>query len=494
MAADSFTEALTLHLRAQLPLLVTDTVEEQRVVAKAAEVCRALGMRCLTWDAASGFCSVLDGQRMAPTTDPSDVLQRLTAMSADTLVVLKDLHALWDDPRLLRAVRNYAQRPWTQGPTALVVGAGLVLPDDLRDEAVMLSLPPPDRRELDALVHDVATRGAARRELSEEDMSRLVDAAAGLTYAQAERAFIKAVVRDGVLSAGDIAAVFADKREILRADGALEYLEPHVGVDDVGGLAALKEWLDLRARTFGQQARDFGLPAPKGVALIGIPGTGKSLTAKVIGAAWGLPLLRLDVGALYHSLMGESEARARRSLQTAEVIAPCVVWIDELEKALAHGGQDTGTSTRVVGTILTWMAEKTAPCFVVATANDIAALPPELLRRGRFDEVFFLDLPTAQERAEILSVHLRRARRDPAAFDVSAVARATDGFVGAELEHVVTDALLHAFDADRELTDGDLLHAAGHVVPLARSQRERVEQLRAWLREGRARSASSERY
>ena len=302
--------------------------------------------------------------------------------------------------------------------------------------------------------------------------------------------FTKAVVADGVLDVRDIELVLEEKKAIIATSGALEYVEPDVRPDDVGGLTVLKEWLRLRERTFGAAARDFGLPAPKGIALIGLPGTGKSLTAKTIGAMWGVPLLRMDVGAIYSSYMGESEKRARRALKLAESIAPCVVWIDEMEKALSAGGNDNGTSSRVLGTLLTWMSEKTAPCFVVATANDIAALPPELLRRGRFDEIFFLDLPSAAEREEILAVHVRRSGRDPAAHDLASVAAVTEGFVGAELAQTVHDALIHAFDAHRDLVDDDLLTCAGGVVPLAVSQRERIASLRSWLAEGRARPAS----
>jgi SpoVK/Ycf46/Vps4 family AAA+-type ATPase len=252
----------------------------------------------------------------------------------------------------------------------------------------------------------------------------------------------------------------------------------------------LKEWLRLRERAFTQEARDYGLPAPKGIALIGIPGTGKSLTAKMIGGLWRLPLLRLDVGALFGSLVGESEARARRAMQLAETVAPCVVWIDEMEKGLAHGGLDSGTSTRVFGTILTWMQEKTAPCFVVATANDIASLPPELLRKGRFDEIFFLDLPTAAERQEILAVHLRKRGRLTQDFDPARLARESEGYVGAELEQAIIDAMYVGFNAGREFTSDDISAAIQRQVPLAVSQRETIGALRDWLRQGRAQSAS----
>ena len=260
--------------------------------------------------------------------------------------------------------------------------------------------------------------------------------------------------------------------------------------DDVGGLGVLKEWLRLRERAFTQEARDYGLPAPKGIALIGIPGTGKSLTAKMIGGLWRLPLLRLDVGSLFGSLVGESEERARRALRLAETVAPCIVWIDEMEKALAHGGLDSGTSTRVFGTILTWMQEKTAPCFVVATANDISALPPELLRKGRFDEIFFLDLPTLEERKEILAVNLRKRKRLPQDFDLEQLAQESGGYVGAEIEQAIIDAMYLAFNEHREFITKDIAVALKRQVPLSVSQRETIGALRNWLREGRAQSGS----
>lgn len=484
-----FADHLSVFLRADLPLIVVDSVEEQRVTRLTAQVCRSLTMRCLTWDTITGFTDVLEDRPMAPAGDPMDVLSRLRSMSASSVVLLKDFHHEWEDHRVLRAMRNYAQRGGAVGPTVLVVGTGATLPPELRDVAVTLELPPPTRHELRTVLDEVCAARWARTTLDQAGLEHLVDSALGLTLEQARRVFTRAVVGDGVLDQRDVQLVLEEKKAVIATSGALEYIEPDLSPDDVGGLAALKEWLRLRERAFGAAARDFGLPPPKGIALIGLPGTGKSLTAKTIGAMWGVPLLRLDVGAIYSSYMGESERRARHALKVAEAIAPCVVWIDELEKALAHGGNDTGTSTRVMGTLLTWMSEKTAPCFVVATANDISALPPELLRRGRFDEIFFLDLPGPAERAEILAVHLRRSGRDPRAYDLAALAAATDGHVGAELEQTVHDGLLHAFDAGRDLTSADLLAAAQRVVPLSVSQRERVAALRAWLAEGRAQPA-----
>jgi SpoVK/Ycf46/Vps4 family AAA+-type ATPase len=284
--------------------------------------------------------------------------------------------------------------------------------------------------------------------------------------------------------------VTEEKKQIIRESEALEYYPVTETPDHVGGLGVLKDWLRLRERAFTHQAREYGLPAPKGIALIGIPGTGKSLTAKMIGGLWGLPLLRLDVGALFGSLVGESEERVRRALRLAETVAPCLVWIDEMEKGLAHGDLDGGTSTRVFGTILTWMQEKTAPCFVVATANDISRLPPELLRKGRFDEIFFLDLPTRQERREIFSVHLSMRQRLPQDYDLERLAQESEGYVGAEIEQAIIDAMYVGFNASREFTSGDISAALKRQVPLSVSQRETVAALRSWLQEGRAQSAS----
>jgi SpoVK/Ycf46/Vps4 family AAA+-type ATPase len=260
---------------------------------------------------------------------------------------------------------------------------------------------------------------------------------------------------------------------------------------NVGGLGILKEWLKLREKAFSKEAREYGLPSPKGIALIGIPGTGKSLTAKMIGGLWQIPLLRLDSGALFGSLVGESEERTRRALEIAETVAPCVLWIDEIEKAFSFGNGDAGTSQRVFASLLTWMQDKSAPVFVVATANNIEVLPPELLRRGRFDEIFFLDLPTQEERKEILTVHLKKRGRIPQQFDIDNLVIDSNGYVGAEIEQAIIDALYVAFNEGmREITTEDISLCLNRQVPLSLSQREAIGSLRQWLSEGRAQSAS----
>ena len=355
---------------------------------------------------------------------------------------------------------------------------------------MVIKLPHPNHAELEAVLQRLAQTPGVKVNLTKLGREKLVQAALGLTGSQAQRVFAKAIVSDGMLDDRDIDLVTQEKKEIIRESEALEFYAVTETPDDVGGLGILKEWLRLRERAFTQEARQYGLPSPKGIALIGIPGTGKSLTAKMIGGLWRLPLLRLDVGSLFGSLVGESEERARRALRLAETVAPCIIWIDEMEKALAHGGSDSGTSTRVFGTILTWMQEKTVPCFVVATANDISSLPPELLRKGRFDEIFFLDLPTLEERKEIFSVHLSKRKRLPPDFDTARLARESQGYVGAEIEQAIIDAMYVGFNENREFHTGDIATALRRQVPLSISARERIEALRNWLREGRAQSAS----
>jgi SpoVK/Ycf46/Vps4 family AAA+-type ATPase len=284
----------------------------------------------------------------------------------------------------------------------------------------------------------------------------------------------------------------AQKKQVIRQSEALEFYDTTETVDNVGGLDVLKSWLRAREAAFSKEAAKYRLPPPKGIVLLGIPGTGKSLTAKMVSGLWRMPLLRLDVGAIFGMYVGQSEERLRKATQLAETVAPCVLWIDELEKAFgSQSGIDGGTSTRVFGSLLSWMQDKKAPVFIVATANDVSKLPPELLRRGRFDEIFFLDLPNVMEREEILKVHLKKVGRNPRDFDVRAVAEKCEDFVGAEIEQIVAKAMYRAFsDGVREFTTDDLQAGRAELIPLAKSQRERIDGLRDWLREGRALSAS----
>ena len=489
-------QELDVYLRARFTLVVLVTLEEERALEAVKAVCDRLRRPCLTWDLGDGFQALTGVTGNVPTArDPLSALEQVERADGDTLFVLKDFHDCWagggSERTFKRKLRSVAQRLKFTRKSILVISPIAKVPEELRDEAVIVELPPPGPAELEAVLTSLTSTPGVKVTLTSLGREKLVQAAIGMTASQARRTFAKAIiVSDGRLDDRHIDLVTQAKKEVIRESEALEFYPVTETPDDVGGLEVLKGWLRLRERAFTQEARDYGLPAPKGIALIGIPGTGKSLTAKMIGGLWRLPLLRLDVGALFGSLVGEAEERTRRALRMAETVAPCVVWIDEMEKALAHGRGDAGTSTRVFGSILTWMQEKTAPCFVVGAANDIATLPTEVLRKGRFDEIFFLDLPTESERAESFTVHLRKRHRLPADFDVAKLAAESAGYVGAEIEQSIVDAMYVGFDEQREFTTLDVADALRRQVPLSVSQRERIAALRAWLREGRAQSAS----
>lgn len=486
----SFERELDVHLRARVTLIVAVTSEEERLLQSVRTVCERLGRPCVSWDAGDNFQSLAGDGAVPAAKDPLAALEQIDKADGDTVFVLKDFHEAWGQAPTKRKLRNLAQRLRFTKKSIVVTTPTRKIPDELRDEAVVLELPPPSAAELEAVLAKLLKAPGVRVNLTPLGREKVVQAALGLTAAQAHRVFAKAIVGDGVLDDRDIDLVTREKQQVIRESRALEFYPAALTPNDVGGLDALKDWLRLRERAFTREARAYGLPFPKGIALIGIPGTGKSLTAKMISGLWRLPLLRLDVGSVFGSLMGESEERIRRALELASTVAPSIVWIDEMEKALSHGDLDSGTSTRVFGTILTWMQEKTAPCFVVATANDISSLPPELLRKGRFDEIFFLDLPTRREREAIFAVHLAKRNRLPADYDIARLADESDGYVGSEIEQAVIDAMYVGFNAGREFTTEDVSACLKRQIPLSVSQRETVESLRAWLHEGRAQSAS----
>jgi AAA+ superfamily predicted ATPase len=491
MKGMTFERDLDIYLRARITLIILVTSEEERALQSVKAVCERANRPCWSWDVADSFQSLHGGTGTPPSAKEAHAaLDKIDKSDEDALFVLKDFHESWSNAQTKRKLRSVAQRLKFTKKSILITSPTVKIPEELKDEAVIIEFPAPTAAELEAVLTRLAKAPGVKVNLTKLGREKLVQAALGLTSAQAQRVFAKAIVGDGVLDDRDIGLVTDEKKQIIRESNALEYYAVTKTPDDVGGLEVLKQWLRLRERAFTEEARAYGLPAPKGIALIGIPGTGKSLTAKMIGGLWRLPLLRLDVGTLYGSFMGESEERARRALKVVETVAPCIVWIDEMEKALSHGDLDSGTSTRVFGTILTWMQEKSAPCFVVATANDISSLPPELLRKGRFDEIFFLDLPTLEERRAIFNVHLAKRNRLPRDFEVERLAAESEGYVGAEIEQAIIDAMYLGFNADREFTTEDISAALKRQVPLSVSQRETVEELRTWLAEGRAQSAS----
>jgi AAA+ superfamily predicted ATPase len=491
-----FQQELEICLRARTPFVYVVSFEEKRILEDLKSLCEKRKTALYTWDHADHFQSIRGSEAPPEARDAFAALEAIESIDGRAVFLFPDFHHCWhEQPRIVRKVRNLAHSLKYTHKTLVVTSPVRKLPEELEDDAALLDYHPPDIKDLKRILAGLLAAPGTKVDLTAEDTETLVRSALGLSSTQAQRVFAKAIVSGGVLNRDDIALIAREKRQIIRGSGALDVYEARESIRDVGGLDVLKKWLRLRQSAFSEAAREYGLPEPKGIALIGIPGTGKSLTAKMIAGLWKLPLVRLDIGALYGRFVGESEENARRALRLASTIAPCVLWIDELEKGVSTGDADGGTSLRVLATLLSWMQEKTKPVFVVATANDITRLPPELLRRGRFDEIFFLDLPTRRERAEIFEVHIAKRGRSPSSFDLEALSRSASGYVGAEIEQAIVDAMYRAFNDTekprREFTTEDIRQAVQNLIPLSRSQKENISFLRNWLHEGRAQSASS---
>jgi ATP-dependent 26S proteasome regulatory subunit len=497
----AFALELDTLVRARYPLVYLVTSEEQRLLAIVTAMAERHGKALLGWSITNGLAR-LGGAKAGPAApepakEPLDVLAAIGKLADPSLVVLKDFHPYLADPAVVRALRELAHSLKSTYTTVLLLSPTLVIPPEIEKEVSVLDVPLPGHRDLFQLLKEIVTAVRQSRravvDLRREDVEELIQAARGLTLSEAENAFARAIASDGRLSKDDVALVLEEKRQVIRKSGLLEYTPADRRLADVGGLASLKRWLDRRSAAFGEAARRFGLPEPKGLLLLGVQGCGKSLTAKAIAAQWKLPLLRLDMGRIFSGLVGSSEENLRRAIQVAESVAPVVLWVDEIEKGLAgahaSGHADGGVSARVFGHLLTWLQEKTAPVFVVATANRIEALPPELLRKGRFDEIFFIDLPATPERREIFDIHLARRGRDPAAFDTAALAARAEGFSGAEIEQAIVAALYEAFAEGTELAQAHVERAVSESLPLSVTMAEEIARVRDWARP-RTRAAS----
>jgi hypothetical protein len=498
--APRFVQELDVLVRARYPLVYLVTSEEQRLEAILAQLAEEHGKTLLGWSVTRGFRRLGGARGPAPEggREPLEALAAIEKLSEPSLVVLKDFHPYLADPAVVRGLRELAHALKSTFTTVVLLSPTLVIPPEIEKEVSVLDVPLPGARDLFQLLKEIVgvvkQGNRARIELAKEDVEHLVKAALGLTLSEAENAFAKAIAHDGRLSKDDVPLVLEEKRQVIRKSGLLEYYPTEERLANVGGLDALKVWLERRGAAFSEAARKFGLPEPKGLLLLGVQGCGKSLTAKAIAAQWRIPLLRLDMGRIFSGLVGSSEENLRRAIHVAESVAPVVLWIDEIEKGLAgsqsSGHSDGGVTARVMGTLLTWLQEKTAPVFVVATANRIEQLPPELLRKGRFDEIFFIDLPALEERREILRIHVEKRGRDPAAHDLDRLARLAAGFSGAELEQAVVSALYDAFAEGKELEPRHLERAMTDARPLSTTMREEIERVRDWAR-ARTRPAST---
>lgn len=486
-------------LRARNPLIWMVTREEARAERVLIEAATSAGYDLRTWDCATGIAA-LDGKVLNPrATDPTVALAEVRDADARCVYVLRDLHQWLRDPTVGRALRSLCRtlpsEPRAAARAVVIVTPSTEVPPELQGHAIVVDLPLPDRPEVAALLDAaIAALPDDLKANAATNGSRdaAIDGALGLTAEEASSTFARSLITQRRIDPGTVSA---EKARVIARERVLEVCKPLAsGLDGVGGLETLKAWLMQRRQAFTQQARAYGLPAPKGVLLVGVPGCGKSLSAKAIAAAWSMPLLRLDMGALQSKWVGESQANIRKALKVAETVAPCVLWLDELEKAMAgatQGAADGGVSADALGAFLQWMQDREGSVFVVATANDVSKLPPELLRKGRWDETFFVDLPSAAERASIVRAALREHSRDVASIDVDAIAALTQDFSGAELAALVPEAMFAAFaDLARPITTDDIAAAARATVPLARSASERIKGLRQWA-VGRARNASN---
>ncbi|HWW01857.1 MAG TPA: AAA family ATPase [Candidatus Acidoferrum sp.] len=497
------TEIETL-IRARYPILYLITSEEMRVQNILVEIAAKRQKKVFEWTYSSGIvpagASIQSQKNRNPATkDPLAALDLVIDQVEPAIFLFKDFHPFLtrNNFAIIRRLKDIALHLKNSYKTIVLISPVMEIPPELDKEITVLNFPPPAKEDLaallDKILEDVRELKQVEIQLDDEGRDRLLQAALGLTLGEAENVFAKIIVKDQRLSADYVNEVFAEKQQIIRKSGLLEYYAANEDFTAVGGLAVLKDWLNKRVVAFTADAHAFGLPSPKGILLLGVQGCGKSLCAKAVSRLWQLPLLRFDMGRMFGSLVGSSEENVRRAISVAESIAPAVLWVDEIDKAFvgsqSSGVTDGGTTARVFGTFLTWLSEKSAPVFVVATANDVSQLPPELLRKGRLDEIFYVDLPSSEERAEIFRIHLSKRHRSPDTFDLPALLGASQDFSGAEIEEAIISALYDAYYAKEDLTTAHVVGALSQTVPLAKTMAEKIEAQRNWA-QGRARNAS----
>ncbi|WP_135556805.1 AAA family ATPase [Paenibacillus cymbidii] len=518
MTKDEFLSELDVLIRARYGIICIHTMEEERAVDMIRSISERLGKRMVTWTITQGLKI---GGATAVEPDSLDLMSAIAKAEKlaeqPSLLVWLDLHStLKSSPVYVRRFKELAQRIRDGMPSnAILIGPELEIPLELQKEVAVIDMPLPDLEETKSIIHQFvqpyASRGDLSVDCSEPTIDALGRAALGLTQSEMENCMAKSLVKHKRISTADIDFILEEKKQNVRKSGILEYISTdEMNMDQIGGLDNFKKWLDIRKAAYTPAAEQYGIGWPKGVLLVGVPGCGKSLSAKCIAASWKMPLLRLDLGRVFGMYVGTSEANIRQALAMSEAVSPSILWIDEIEKALSglpgSSQSDGGTTSRVFGTILTWMQEKKRPVFVFATANNIASLPPELLRKGRFDEIFFVDLPSAQERAEIFRIHLNRVKRLPSRFDIDKLVAVSgeqtwgDGIrlTGSEIEACVNQALLESFyvrqadkQPDRDLITDDVDKAIRQTMPLSKIRQADIAALRAWAAENAVRASLS---
>jgi ATP-dependent 26S proteasome regulatory subunit len=522
-------ERLKILLNSSTPIVVMETAEEMRVVSMVRLACAALNLAAFEWSIASGLVRCgndggpsvehfdrsheashsvyatghdstdISAQAVYNSREPAQALGNIEAISIEAAFILKDFHRHMEDPVVVRRLRDVGQKFSANRRTLIITSPAIAIPAELGGLVEYLEMPLPDRPRLRQIIDEMIVRlsktRTLKRTLDSAGMDALAENLRGLTELEAERAISQAIVtRYGVVPE-TVTDVLEGKKDLLRHSGMLEFIDVAQDMADVGGLDNLKQWLGQRRGSWESSARDFGLEPPKGVIILGVQGCGKSLCARAVAGEWKIPLVKFDTAAIFDKYIGETEKRIQKLFKVAEGLAPCILWIDELEKVFAGSGPDSasvdaGVSSRILAAFLSWMQDRKAPVFVAATCNNVNALPPELIRKGRFDELFFVDLPNQSERKQIFSIQLSRRKRNPKDFDLDHVATAAKGFSGAEIDAAVQTALYAAFSSKQQLTTGNLLQALKTTVPLSTTRAEEIQELRAWARE-RAVPASS---
>ena len=509
---NSFRKNITNYIRARYAILVIESYEEERVIEELQSVASDINHSFYVWNSSEGV--KYDGKVADARTKDLGVAidfceSKAKNLSSKSLFVFCDAQLFLTgnaNPVYRRRLKDFAINIRNKGYNCncIIIAPNFEVTNDLQKEVTLLSFPLPTKEEVRKVITDFIApyRNVDGISIDVDDklLERYVEVSLGLTKLEIENCLSRALVNDRCIDESDLKIILNEKKQIIRKTGILEFVETNLNLNDVGGLENLKRWLELRSHCFSDEAKAFGLKPPKGVLLTGVPGCGKSLTAKCVASAWNMPLLRLDMGKIFGGLVGQSESNIRLALKTAEAVAPSILWIDEIEKGLSGSGtgsQDSGTTTRVFGTILTWMQEKTSPVFVFATANNIDKLPPELLRKGRFDEIFFVDFPSWEERRKIIEIHISKLKRDLAKFDLDRLAtlcgEKTFGkdivLSGAEIEAWVGSALIEAFsrkvngDDASDIEMADFEHTLNRIVPMGQMRKDEFERLRKWANE-----------
>jgi SpoVK/Ycf46/Vps4 family AAA+-type ATPase len=489
----NFTEEFSLLLRACYPLIYIPTLEEERLEGAIAQIAKNMANRPVyIWDFVDGYQDNPNNMGFGRR-NPLQALEFVEKLPAQAggIFILRDFQRFLEDISISRKIRNLARLLKSQPKNIIIISSSINIPAELTEVLTVIDFPLPNATEIKTEIKQLLMDTVSS--LPDKLLSELIRGAQGLSLERIRRVLTKAIAQHGKLESEDVELILEEKRQSIRQTQILDFYPATEQISDIGGLDNLKEWLLRRGGAFSEQARSYGLPHPRGLLLVGIQGTGKSLTAKAIAHHWHLPLLRLDVGRLFGGLVGESESRTRQMISLAEALSPCILWIDEIDKAFSgfEGKGDSGTTGRVFGTFITWLAEKQSPVFVVATANNIQNLPPEMLRKGRFDEIFFVGLPSQAEREEIFNVHLSRLRpHNLKEYDIKRLAYETPDFSGAEIEQTLIEAMHIAFSQNRDFTTDDILEAASQTIPLARTAKEQIEFLQNWAASGKARLAS----